>query len=148
MDVYEPSSGPHIHDLNPSSYPPTGLFWTEQIPLSGVAVDLDTGSATMAARNAPIIDYGSIGNALFGGGPTPVPGSVSFRVEWSGVNERVKIRNTDSVYGGFAGEFVRNSARMEWTARVGDLSFVSDPIGTSSSGFAELGHERNGMFFP
>jgi hypothetical protein len=28
------------------------------------------------------------------------------------------------------------------------LMYLSDPIGTSSSDFAEIGHERNGSFFP
>jgi hypothetical protein len=37
---------------------------------------------------------------------------------------------------------------MEWTATVGDYTFVSDPLATSSSTFAEIGHERNGVFFP
>ena len=97
-------------------------------------------------RDVPIIDYGNIGNALFGGGPVPVPGSVSYRVAWSGVNERVNIKNSDPVFGGFGGEFVRNGAQMEWTGTVGDLQFVSAPLATSSSLFAELGHERNGIF--
>jgi hypothetical protein len=92
--------------------------------------------------------YGQISNALFGGGPAPTPGTVSFKVVWSGVDERLNIKNTDPVYGGFAGEFVRNTAQMEWSAAVGDYTFVSDPIATSSSSFAEIGHERNGSFFP
>jgi hypothetical protein len=97
----------------------------------------------------PILDYGNIPNALFNGNnPPPVPGTVSFRVAWSGVNQRVNIRNTDPIYGGFAGEFARNTAQMEWTATVGDFTFVSDPLPTSSSTFAEIGHERNGSFFP
>ena len=57
------------------------------------------------------------------------------------------IRNPDPVYGGFAGEFIRNAAQMEWTATVGDLRFVSAPLSMSSSSFAEIGHERNGSFF-
>ena len=81
-------------------------------------------------------------------GPPPTPGTVSFKLDWSGVNERLNIKNTDPVYGGFAGEFVRNTAQMEWSAAVGDYTFVSDPIATSSSSFAEIGHERNGSFFP
>jgi hypothetical protein len=64
-------------------------------------------------------------------------------VVWSGVSQRVNIRNTDPTYGGFAGEFIRNTAQMEWTATVGDYTFVSDPLATSSSAFAETGHERN-----
>lgn len=62
--------------------------------------------------------------------------------------QRVNIKNTDPVYGGFAGEFVRNSAQMEWTATVGDYTLVSDAISTSSSSFAEIGQERNGVFNP
>lgn len=88
-------------------------------------------------------------NALFGGGPAPIPGVVSFKVIWSGVAERVNIRNTDPVYGGFAGQFVRNeNAQMEWTATVGDYVFASAPLATSSGRAAQMGHERNGVFFP
>ena len=113
----------------------------------GVAAQPGAGLAVLQARDVPILDYGDIGNALFGGGQSAVPGAVSFRVEWNGVSERVNVRNTDPVFGGFGGEFVRNTAQMQWTARVGDLLFESDPLGTSSSSFAEIGHERNGVFF-
>jgi hypothetical protein len=148
VDVYEPGPGSQIHDLNPSTFPPTGLFWTIEIPGDGIQVNLGKGRATMEAEDVPILDYGNIGNALFGGGSPPTPGSVSFKVAWSGVDERLNIRNTDPVYGGFAGEFIRNAAQMEWTATVGDFTFVSAPLATSSSSFAEIGHERNGAFFP
>ena len=99
------------------------------------------------ASDVPIFDYGNIPNALFGGGPAPVTGHVSFKVAWSGVNDRLNIKNTNPVYGGFGGEFVRTRAQMEWTATVGHYQFVSAPLATSSSSFAELGHERNGVFF-
>jgi hypothetical protein len=101
----------------------------------------------MEATDLPITDYITGGNALVGGGPTPQPGVVSFKVVWRGEGERVTIRNDDPVYGGFAGEFVRNSAQIEWRATVGDLLLVSDLLATSSSDFAEIGHERNGEFF-
>jgi hypothetical protein len=136
-----------MHDLNPSLSPPLGLFWTIAIDGDGIDVNPGAGRATMEATDVPIFDYGNIGNALFGGNPG-TPGSVSFKVVWSGVNQRVNIRNTDPVFGGFAGNFVRNAAQMEWIATVGDLMFVSDPLATSSSSFAEIGHERNGSFFP
>jgi hypothetical protein len=148
VDVYLPGPGAQIHDLNPSAFPPAGLFWTIEIPADGVQVEVGNGGASLQASDVLILDYGNIGNALFGGGPSPVPGSVSFKVVWSGVGERVNIKNTDPVYGGFAGEFVRNTAQMEWTATVGDYTFASDPLETSSSSFAEIGHERNGSFFP
>ena len=148
MDVYLPGPGSQIHDLNPSAFPPVGLFWTVEIPEGGVSVELGAGNASLQATDVAILDYGNIGNALFGGGSPPIAGTVSFKVVWSGVKQRVNIRNTDRIYGGFAGEFVRNSAQMEWTATVGALTFVSDPLSTSFSLFAEIGKERNGSFFP
>lgn len=149
MDVYEPGPGSQIHDLNPTLFPPTSLFWTIEIPAAGIDVNPGAGRASMEAVNVPILDYVDIPNALFGGGPAPVPGVVSFKVVWSGVNERVNIRNTDPVYGGFAGQFVRNKdAQMEWTATVGDYVFASAPLATSTGRAVQMGHERNGMFFP
>jgi hypothetical protein len=166
VDVYLPGpGGAQIHDLNPSTFPPVGLFWTIEIAEDdsgeqegknkgtgeswggSIDVEFGRGSASMRVSNAPILDYGTIPNALFGGGPSPVAGSVSFKVIWSGVGQRVNIKNTDPVYGGFEGEFIRNTAQMEWTASVGNYTFVSDALATSSSSFAEIGHERNGFFF-
>jgi hypothetical protein len=148
VDVYEPGPGSQIHDLNPTAFPPTELFWTVEIPPEGVQAHPGDGFAIMKASDVPVLDFGDIGNALFGGGPPAVPATVSFTVKWGGPGERVKIRNEDPVYGGYAGEIIYNSAQMEWTATVGDLSFVSDPLETSVSTFALLGRERNGCFFP
>jgi len=142
-----PGPGEQIHDLNPTAFPQVGLFWTIQIPISGVEVNFEKDRARMEARHVPIFDYGTGANSLFAGGPVPVQGSVSFRVVWSGAGERVTIRNTDPVFGGFEGDFIRNSAQMEWSGTVGDLRFKSDPLRTSSSSFAEFGRERNGVYF-
>ena len=147
MDVFEPGPGPQLHDLNPTVFPPTSLFWTVILPDHSVDVNPSKGRAVMNAVDVPIFDYHDIPNAIFGGGPAPVPGTVSFTVAWSGVNERINLKNTDPIYGGFAGEFVRGNAQMEWTATVGDYQFVSAPLETSSSVFAEVGKERNGIFF-
>jgi hypothetical protein len=105
-----------------------------------------SGIATMQASNVPVFDYGDIPNAISGEKPG-TRGTVSFRVEWEGPARPTRIHNTDSVYGGFAGEFRRNAARMTWTARVGDYEFRSGAMDTSSSIFALLGQERNGIFF-
>lgn len=101
----------------------------------------------MEVEDLPVFEYGDFGNALFGAG---TPATVSFTVEWRGVDQRVNIKNTDSPLdgGGFAGEFIRNVAKMEWTGTVGNVSYESDPLATSGSSFAEIGKERNGAFFP
>jgi hypothetical protein len=87
--------GPQIHDLNPSSFPPVGLFWTTEVSGNGIEVELGAGRASLQASNVAILDYGDIENALFHNDPPPTPGTVSFRVVWSGVNQRVNIKNTD-----------------------------------------------------
>jgi hypothetical protein len=151
VDVYDPSLGTpavQIHDLNPG-IKADGLFWTTPIPDEGIDVNLGKGSASMFATNVPVNDYGTFRNSIVGGGPAPIPSLVSFTVDWSGVSERVNVRNNNppASGGGFAGLFVRNTAQMQWNATVGDLMFLSDPLATSSSVFAEIGHERNGSFF-
>ena len=147
MDAFDPGTGSQLHDLNPSDYHPTGLFWTLPIPEQNIEVHPGNGYASLVAQNLPIYDYGQIPNALFGDAPRS-RGVVSYGIVWSGVQQRVNIRNTDPVYGGFAGTFVYNSAQMEWTAETEDYTFVSAPLTISSSEFALIGQERNGSFFP
>src|SRR5438128_409321 len=121
MDVFDPSLGPdptqpvQTHDLNPG-IKPDGLFWTIAMPDKGIDVHFGKGVASMEATNVPINDYVNFGNTLLPPQDyTPIPGVVSFTVEWSGVNERVKVQNNDppASGGGFAGEFIRNAAQME-----------------------------------
>ena len=130
-----------IDDMNPG-VAPSGLFWTMALPES-VDVNLGKGSAIMRGTGLVMPDFGDFTNSLFGGKPT-TPATVSFTVEWSGVNDRANVVNTGD---GHRGEFVHNTARMAWSAVVGDYEFVSDAMSTSTSSFAEIGHEQNGVFF-
>jgi len=146
--VYLPGSGgAQIHDLNPSQFPPVGLFWTVPIPAGGVEVDLENGTASMQADKVPIFDWTTIPNALFmGNNPSPVPGWVSFKVVWTGGVVSMPIHSTDPTKGIFSGTFAQASARMEWQAAVGDFTFDSAPLRTSHSTFAEIGQETNGSY--
>jgi len=114
-----------------------------RLPSNSVQVNPGAGRATYKADNLEIEDYGDFGNAL--GGSPGVPATVSFEVRWSGVGERLNIKDESARFGG---EFVRGSAQMAWSATVGDYAYQSDPIETSFSDFASLGTERNGAFFP
>jgi hypothetical protein len=69
----------------------------EKFPEARVDVQLGKGSASLQASDVAVLDYGNIPNALFGGGPPPTSGTVSFKVVWNGVNERLNIKNTDPV---------------------------------------------------
>ena len=131
--MYLPGSGgAQIHDLNPSQFPPVGLFWTVPIPAGGVQVDLDNGNALMRALKVPIFDYGTLQNATsIGSNPPPVPGWVSFKVVWTGGVASMPVNSTDPTKGIFSGTFAEASAQMEWQAAAGDFTFQSDPLETS-----------------
>jgi hypothetical protein len=146
VDTFAPGpGGAQLHDLNPSPHHPTsGLFWTIPIPEGSVDANPGAGRATLQVSNAAVFDHGSIGNALVSGSGDPmIPSTVSFTVQWSGVNDRQNVKNSGD---GHAGEFVFGSAQMEWTATAGIYTFQSAPLATSSSSFAVLGKERNGVF--
>lgn len=104
-----------------------------------VRVNLGDGSAALHVADLDVEDYGNVVNALLDG--PSVEASVSLDLNWSGTDERVKIRNKNT---GFAGEYIRNAATLVWSASESGFSFQSDP---HQSGFATVGHERNGRFF-
>src|SRR5262245_56800787 len=101
----------------------------------------------MRDSNLQLLDFGDFGNSIFGGGKPPVPATVSFLVRWAGASHghganadaKAHVVNASD---GHAGEFTRTMAQMEWSATTGDVDYVSAPIGTSSSDFAEFGKER------
>ena len=150
MDVFLPGpGGAQVHDLNPTQFPPVGLFWTVPIPDSGVKVDLSKGTASMNASKVPIYDYGTVENALFtGSNPPPSLGWISFRVVWTGGLVSMPVISKDPTNGIFSGTFAQAAAKMEWEATVGDFTFQSDPLKTSHSSFGEIGQEVNGSFLP
>ena len=120
----------------------TGLFWTMAVPEDNVEVNFGKGRAELRVAHAKIEDYGTFLNSLFGGPSEPA--TASFEIHWAGRSPREHVVNTA---GEMEGEFIRNAATMEWSATTTNYHFVSHPASTSSSLFAEIGHERNGVFF-
>jgi hypothetical protein len=138
-----------VHDFNPGIQP-SGLFWTAPIDRGSVRVDLGEGSASLHVADLDVEDYGNVVNALKDG--PSVPASVNIDISWKNGgggdgddddnnDGPIRIRNADV---GFAGEYVRNTATLVWSASESGFRFRSDPL---VSGFAEIGHERNGVFF-
>jgi hypothetical protein len=113
------------------------------LPPASVQVNPGAGKAVYQVSNLAVEDFTTLDNA-FNGGPG-VPATVSFEVRWSGVDERVNLKDEDARFGG---EFVRGRTQMRWSAAVGPYVFESGGIETSFSDFATLGTERNGVFFP
>jgi hypothetical protein len=118
-----------------------------------VKVHLGAGKSSLSVRDFAETDWKTSGNSLSQGkllGPG-VPATVSFDVEWSGVKRKVKVRDAKV---GFAGLFKETGATMTWSASQkkqfdspDGFTFVSDAAKTTITHFAQIGHERNGVFF-
>jgi hypothetical protein len=130
-----------IHDFNPG-IAPSGLFWTIRIPDESVEVDLDDAEASMNLSDVEIEDYHDIVNALQDG--PSVHADVSFHVRWHGVKDRVHVRDKQNE---FVGDFIEDTATCRWSAETEKFKFVSAPANTSTTVFAQIGRERNGVFF-
>jgi hypothetical protein len=128
--------------LNPG-FSPNDVFWTMRLPDDNpLLIDFDSAEATVIG-DLDLGDYTKIPNALSLGAAVPV--NVTFELRWSGpVTREASVR--DSTYG-FRGLFKENSATLTFSATRAGFKFVSDAANTSTSVFAQLGQESNGIFF-
>ena len=141
-----------IHDYSPG-IGPKGLFWIIPVPRDSVAIDLDAGTASLRLSNVPIIDAHDLANALTNGhglaNPpippvAPVPATVSFDIEWSGVISRANVTNEAE---NFTGQFIETGATISWSSSQAGFSFVSEPPNPARNVYSVIGRERNGFFF-
>jgi hypothetical protein len=140
-----------IHDFNPGFGDPVNAnddrtFWTVAIPPADIVYSHPgAGEAEMKVTNLAIEDYFNLGNALMDG--PSVGATVSFDVVWTGnVTRHVNEKDATNQ---FAGEYAETQATVTWSGNnANGFSFMSDPASTSTSNFAETGHEHNGIFFP
>jgi hypothetical protein len=96
----------------------------------------------MQVTDIDIEDYHDLINALMDG--DSVPAVASFRIDWTMSRDKHRFHDVPD---GWDANVVFNSATCEWRARTDFATFVSDPATTSTSPFAEVGHERDGVFF-
>ena len=120
------------------------MFWIARIPDDSVDVDDDDAKARMRLRNFEVEDYGDLCNAL-ADGPS-LEAQVSFDVRWKHRIAKRNIRNPAPDQR-FSGVFTQTDATVEWSATENGFAFDSDPASTSTTVYAEVGNERNGVFF-
>lgn len=121
---------------------PNGLFWTVRIPRESVEVELGEGSATLRVVNQHVRDFFSIPNALANG--ESVGATVSYEIHWHGVKRRHHVRN-ETLH--VAGLFLETDATIAWSARnATGFAFASEDEEQKVIS-AQIGHERNGVFF-
>jgi len=117
------------------------LFWTVAIPPGSVAFDFDAATASLDVSHLKIDDYGNVVRALTLDKEIAT-GSVDIDLDWSGALSTGSFTNTAHK---FNIDFVRGAATLSWAAQEPGFEFVS--TSTNPGGFAEIGKERNGVFF-
>ena len=149
--------GPHSFDPGVTE---SEVTWTTEIPPASIDVDFDAQQASLHLKNVLVFDTFTVANSLDPHHPIPKVNAVlnSLRMHWSGsINRR---SHTDCV-DAFRGEFIEDVATIEVVATTpkrpasacppraaqNGFRFVSDPADTSISNFAQIGRERNGVFF-
>lgn len=144
MDLYVPSSGAHVHDLN-GGILASGLLWT--LPVDELHFSHDGRHAVLEVENLGVIDSFAFGNPAFLEG---TPATVSLRVKWRATGA-AKRRGKDASVpptspAAFLGQFaVAESSAVIEGSEFG-FSFRSNPDVDTARTFAEIGSERNGSF--
>ena len=149
--------GPHSYDPGVAE---SDVMWTTEIPESSVDIDLHAGEASLHVKHVLVFDTFTVPNSLDTRHPLGKVNAVieSLRMEWRGTTRR--LTHTDCV-DAFRGEFLEDVATIEVIATTPEtparecppttlrhgFRFVSDPADTSISHFAQIGRERNGVFF-
>ena len=136
-----PDFSNQVHDFDPGL--DNGLFWTLPVNNNSVRVNPGSGRASLVVNDLEMEDYFNIVNALTDGSSNEA--AVSLAVEWAPGMKHFKVRDEAT---GMAGEFIRNTATMAWSVESAGQTYVSGPAESSSSLSAQIGHERNGVFFP
>jgi hypothetical protein len=140
--------GAHSYDPGISA---NALFWTVPIPEDSIDVHLGAGEAVLEAANIPLFDAFTVANSFSKVVPRVSAVIDSLLIEWSGIKTTTQFSDSTDQ---FAGYFLENSATIEVTATtpasgaLHGFRFVSNAGSTSTSHFAQVGHDHNGAFFP
>jgi hypothetical protein len=139
-------------------------MWTTEIPLSSVDVNLGAEEATLHLKNVLVFDTFTTGNSL---DPHHVMGLAthvvdklhavinSLRITWS--NTVMRRSHTDCI-DAFRGDYLEDTATIEVTATTFPMPAKACPPGPGNNGFrfvsngsvsnfAQIGRERNGVFY-
>jgi len=113
-------------------------------------IDFDEGVASLRLRDVPVTDAHDLLNNLTNGQGfpsqgvppiAPVPATVSFDIEWSGITDSAKVMQN------FRGQFVKTGATIDWSAESANFAFQSESPNPARNLYSVIGHEQNGVFF-
>ena len=132
-----------MHDYN-GGIPPSGLFWTVELPQGAFWVSQRRKRARLHLRDLPLIDTFT----FFG--PSDTPAVLSMTIEWEAIEDPVVLGSGAAVPptdpAAFLGSFARARSTAHFSGRQLGFRFSTDPGASSDDGYAEIGTERNGVF--
>ena len=143
MDLFEPSSGSQVHDIN-GGVLASGLFWTLPLDDDALRVSDDGRRAVLDVEDIQVIEN----YVLFG--PNTTPATLSFHIEWHATGPFVD-RGKDAMVAAtdpaaFLARFAVSRSTADFEVAEFGFSFRSDRGVSTDQGFAEMGRERNGVF--
>lgn len=113
-----------------------------RIPSNAVQVNLNEGTASLQVSGQHVRDFFNIPNSLNNG--HSLAATVSYNIHWHGVKDRRHVHNSTLHVEGL---FLDTLANIEWTgSNSSGFHFTSDEEGQTTVS-AQIGHERNGVFF-
>jgi hypothetical protein len=134
-------------------------MWIASVSEGSVKADLRKETASLHVKNVLVFDAFTVPNSLDSFHPMGRVNAIinSLRIEWSGTT---MTRSQTDCADGFRGDYFEDVATIEVTATTPPVAasscppvaarngfqFVSEP-GTTISHFAQIGRERNGVFF-
>ena len=132
-----------MHDYN-GGIPPSGLFWTVELPPRSFVVSHDRRQAVLQLRDLALIDTFT----FFG--PSDTPAVLNMTITWDALEDPVELGSGATVPptdpAAFLGSFAKARSTAHFSGRQLGFSFRSDPGASSDDGYAEIGTERNGAF--
>jgi hypothetical protein len=141
-----------IHDYSPG-IAANGLFWVIPTARDSIKVDFDSGVASLRVVDVAVTDAHDLLNNLTNGHGfpslgvppvAPIPATVSFDIEWSGITESAKVVN---LMQNFRGQFVKTGATIDWSAQSANFAFQSEAPNPARNLYSVIAHEQNGVFF-
>jgi hypothetical protein len=116
------------------------------IPLDGVDVHLGEGRAELQFEEVDVLDWTTVPNSLSNGTllGKPAAAAMSLDIQWSNITRQVP--GVSDATNDFQGDFLETGATIKVAVDNAD-GFSFSGSGDASSGFAEIGHEQNGVFF-
>jgi hypothetical protein len=115
------------------------------ISLDDIGVQLGKGTAELDFTNVDVLDWTTVLNSLSDGALLGAPhaAAMSLDIHWS--NTTRQVLGVSDATNGYQGDYLETQASVD--VSVEQAGFTFSGSGNASSGFAEIGHEQNGVFF-